>query len=149
MPKAKPKDTDAKAPDAPAEISPKARAQSNAAMPHLMAPAGTGTHPDVEEALAALDAKDVSRETPPPPNAGDGRPTAKQPPDSVLPDVVTLPDGRLLLRTTRGLPNTCCETGEPCGTEENPTWFAANDDAARAGQGSSEAWVRAQLAGVS
>lgn len=34
-------------------------------------------------------------------------------------------------KTKRGLPNTCSKCGAPCGDE----WYAANEEAARAGLG--------------
>ncbi|MCI0363681.1 MAG: hypothetical protein L0219_07340 [Phycisphaerales bacterium] len=36
-----------------------------------------------------------------------------------------------LIKTSRGLPNTCSN----CGGDPGAFWFAANDDQARAGQG--------------
>ena len=36
-----------------------------------------------------------------------------------------------MAETTVGLPNTCCQ----CGADPGPAWYAANDDAALAGQG--------------
>jgi hypothetical protein len=36
-----------------------------------------------------------------------------------------------LIETRAGLPNTCSK----CGEDPGPSWFAANDDAAQAGQG--------------
>jgi len=45
---------------------------------------------------------------------------------------IKLPDGRVFIATSAGLPNSCSITGEPILDEY---WYAENEDAARAGQG--------------
>lgn len=64
--------------------------------------------------------------------------------EAKLPDTVVTDDGTELVRTKAGLPNTCSVTGEPC----EGTWFAKNEQAALAGQGFSEAHVRALVTPV-